>query len=151
MEVLLSCFFTACLVLHTYVDYKRQILPDEVNAALALGGAFYTYFFGDVWSALQGALLATVVMLAIYWASRGGMGLGDVKLGCVLGLWLGAEQIWLCLLLAFISGGVIGILLLVCGIKTRKDAIPFGPFLCMSGWLSFFYGEKILLWYWNLW
>ncbi len=149
MEMLL-CFYTLCLAVHTYIDFKQQILPDAINLALAFSGLMYAYYFADLLSALQGMSLAAVVMLTIFLVSRGGMGLGDVKLACALGLWLGVEQTFLCLLLAFISGGLIGITLLMSGRKTRKDAIPFGPYLCMSGWLSLFWGQEIIYWYWNL-
>ena len=79
------------------------------------------------------------------------MGFGDVKLAFVLGVWLGLEQGLLCLLLAFIAGGSIGVLLLLTGVKSRKDAIPFGPYLCVSAWVSLIWGQKLLLWYWQLW
>ena len=48
------------------------------------------------------------IMLVLYFASRGGMGEGDVKLAPTLGIWLGLDQGLLCLLLAFVSGGVVG-------------------------------------------
>ena len=79
------------------------------------------------------------------------MGFGDVKIAFVLGVWLGLEQSLLCLLLAFILGGVVGVILLLTGIKTRKDAIPFGPYLCVSGWVSFLCGKELIAWYCSLW
>ena len=79
------------------------------------------------------------------------MGFGDVKLAFVLGEWLGLELGLLCLLLAFVAGGSIGVLLLLTGVKSREDAIPFGPYLCVSAWVSLIWGQKLLLWYWQLW
>ena len=149
-DVLLSIFLIT-LIIHIYTDCKEQLLYDEVSTVLMVSGIIYAYYFGNMWDAVQGALASVAIMLVIYWASRGGMGFGDVKLAFVLGVWLGFEQSLLCLLLAFILGGVVGILLLLTGLKTRKDAIPFGPYLCVSGWVSFLCGKEIIAWYWSLW
>ena len=149
-DVLLSIFLIT-LIIHIYTDCKEQLLYDEVSTVLMVSGIIYAYYFGNMWDAVQGALASVVIMLVIYWASRGGMGFGDVKLAFVLGVWLGFEQSLLCLLLAFILGGVVGVLLLLTGLKNRKDAIPFGPYLCVSGWVSFLCGKELIAWYWSLW
>ena len=151
MYELLLLIFAIALIIHIYTDCKEQLLYDEVSTVLMVSGIIYAYYFGNMWDAVQGALASVVIMLVIYWASRGGMGFGDVKLAFVLGVWLGLEQSLLCLLLAFILGGVVGILLLLTGLKTRKDAIPFGPYLCVSGWVSFLCGKELIAWYWSLW
>ena len=149
-DVLLSIFLIT-LIIHIYTDCKEQLLYDEISTILMIVGIIYAYYFGNMWDAVQGALASVAIMLVIYWASRGGMGFGDVKLAFVLGVWLGLEQSLLCLLLAFILGGVVGVLLLLTGLKTHKDAIPFGPYLCVSGWVSFLCGKEIIAWYWSLW
>ena len=141
MYELLLLIFAVALIIHIYTDCKEQLLYDEVSTVLMVSGIIYAYYFGNMWDAVQGAMASVAIMLVIYWASRGGMGFGDVKLAFVLGVWLGFEQSLLCLLLAFILGGVVGVLLLLTGLKTRKDAIPFGPYLCVSGWVSFLCGK----------
>ena len=151
MYDLLLLVFAASLIFHIYTDCKEQLLYDEVSTVLMLTGVIYAYYFGNLWDAVQGAMATVVIMLVIYWASRGGMGFGDVKLAFVLGVWLGLEQSLLCLLLAFILGGVVGVVLLLTGLKTRKDAIPFGPYLCVSGWVSLLCGKELIAWYWSLW
>ena len=90
------------------------------------------------------------IMLVLYFASRGGMGEGDVKLAPALGIWLGLEQGLLCLLLAFVSGGVVGALLLLCRRGKLKQAIPFGPFLCAAAVAAYFGGKEIITWYWRM-
>ena len=151
MYEVLILIFTLTLLIHIYTDCKEQLLYDEVSTLLMVTGVIYAHYFGDVWEAVQGAMASVVIMLVIYWISRGGMGFGDVKLAFVLGVWLGLEQSLLCLLLAFIFGGVVGVSLLLTGIKSRKDAIPFGPYLCVSGWVSLLCGKELLAWYWSLW
>ena len=149
-DVLLSIFLIT-LIIHIYTDCKEQLLYDEVSTLLMVTGVIYAYYFGNMWDAVQGAMVSVVIMLVIYWISRGGMGFGDVKLAFVLGVWLGLEQSLLCLLLAFIFGGVVGVSLLLTGIKSRKDAIPYGPYLCVSGWVSLLCGKELLALYWSLW
>ena len=151
MYELLLLVFAISLIIHIYTDCKEQLLYDEVSTVLMLTGVMYAYYFGNLWDAVQGAMASVAIMLGIYWASRGGMGFGDVKLAFVLGVWLGLEQSFLCLLLAFILGGVVGVVLLLTGLKTRKDAIPFGPYLCVSGWVSLLCGKQLMAWYWSLW
>ena len=151
MYEVLILIFTLALLVHIYTDFKEQLLYDEVSKILMISGVIYAYYFGNMWEAVCGAVASVVVMLVIYWVSRGGMGFGDVKLAFVLGVWLGLEQSLLCLLLAFIVGGGVGVILLLTGIKSRKDAIPFGPYLCASGWVSLFWGKELLAWYWSLW
>ena len=151
MYELLLLVFAISLIFHIYTDSKEQLLYDEVSTILMLTGIIYAYYFGDVWDAVQGAMASVAIMLLIYWISRGGMGFGDVKLAFVLGVWLGLEQSLLCLLLAFILGGVVAVALLLTGLKTRKEAIPFGPYLCVSGWVSLLCGKELIAWYWSLW
>ena len=151
MYEILLLIFTIALIIHIYTDCKEQLLYDEVSTLLMVTGIVYAYYFSNMWDAVQGAMVSVAIMLIIYWVSRGGMGFGDVKLAFVLGVWLGLEQSLLCLLLAFILGGVVGVFLLLTGIKSRKDAIPFGPYLCVSGWVSLLCGKGLLALYWCLW
>ena len=97
--------------------------------------------------AWQGCFLLLGLMLLVYYASRGGMGEGDVKLAAVLGLWLGVEQGILCLLLAFVSGALYGCIMVVLQYKNSKQALPFGPYLAMSAIICYVYGEAMLCWY----
>ncbi|MGL5206574.1 MAG: prepilin peptidase, partial [Acidaminococcaceae bacterium] len=140
IELALVFLFAACLVVLTFVDFEHQIILDEVLIVMLAGGAAYVYFsHGDYWDALYGMGVAGGLMLLIFILSRGGMGAGDVKLSFVLGLWLGLKAAIVCLMLAFVLGGFIGVFLLATGIKQRKDPIPFGPFLCLGAVISLLY------------
>ena len=88
-------------------------------------------------------------MIVIALASRGGMGGGDVKFVIAAGCWLTVSQLFLMLLTAFFAGGLIGGLLLLLGLKGRKDYIPFGPFLALGCWAAYVYGYQLLQWYWQ--
>jgi len=72
-----------------------------------------------------------------------GMGLGDIKLAGLMGLILGWPKIIVALYLAFLTGALVGIILILLGKKKFGQYIPFGPFLAGATILSLFYGELI--------
>lgn len=151
VELALMFVFTAGLVVLAFVDLDHQIILDEVLVLLLVCGAAHVYFSRGGWlDALYGMGFAGGLMLLIFILSRGGMGAGDVKLSFVLGLWLGLKASVVCLMLAFMTGGVIGVLLLATGIKKRRDPIPFGPFLCIGAYISLLFSPYIIYYYWSL-
>ncbi len=150
IALLLVFAFVASLVVITFIDFDYQIILDKILIFMFICGigyvAFYTKDYSD---ALYGMLVAGSIMLIIYFLSRGGMGAGDVKLSFVLGFWLGWKAALVCLLLAFVMGGIIGTVLLASGAKSRKDPIPFGPYLCFGAYLSLLYVPYMLFYYWH--
>lgn len=150
MELLFTGIFFIALFIHTYTDFKEMLLYDSVNIILGVFGCWRALYLRNIISAFIGAIVVFLVMLILYYISKGGMGEGDVKLTCVLGLWLGIKFGLIMLLLAFIGGGI------VCGslyINKRinlQQQIPFGPFLCISSILVYFYGNIIWQWYISL-
>jgi len=61
-----------------------------------------------------------------------GMGVGDVYLAGYVGLLLGYPRLLWATLIAFVSGAIVGLLLIMGGKKTRKDTLPFGPFMILG-------------------
>jgi leader peptidase (prepilin peptidase)/N-methyltransferase len=96
---------------------------------------------------LIGVAVGGGIFLVIILASGGGMGGGDMKLGAMLGAFLGWKLGLLALLLGVLSGGTVAVGLLLLGRKGRKEAIPFGPYLALGGAVSLLWGEGILAWY----
>ena len=148
MNALFTVVFLLLLAYHAYNDVRSFLVYDRVTLALGAVGIGRAVLAGDVLAALAGAAALLAVMLAIYFASRGGMGEGDVKLAAALGMWLGVEQGLACLLLAFVGGGAVGLMLLSCGEKRRM--IPFGPFLCAAAIVAYFWGGELVAWYWEM-
>ena len=102
--------------------------------------------------AVIGALLGGGVFVAIMLGyallfREEGMGLGDAKLGAMLGAFLGWKVLLFSLFAAVTVGGVLAIVLLASGLRGRKDPIPFGPFLALGGATGLFWGEKVVAWY----
>lgn len=141
--------FLLLLAIHCYSDIKYMLLYDKVTLLLAALGLCRAWYFDSLEQALSGALVLFAIMLALYFASSGGMGEGDVKLAPALGLWLGVQPGLACLLLAFVGGGAVGGLLLALGRASRRLALPFGPFLCLAAVVAYFWGSELLAWYWG--
>ncbi len=126
---------------------NRIVLPSYLVAAVLLGAAAVV---DGRWAALAtagiggGALLALYAILAFI--RRGGMGLGDVKLAGVLGLflgWLGWDVLIVGAFAAFVLGGIFGVVQLARRRATRTSAIPFGPWMLLGAWVGVFAGQWI--------
>ena len=137
--------FSGFLAFLSAVDIRYGMIYDRVLLPMGCAGAVLDFVgFGvGVLDAVFAACLGGGMLLAVRLASRGGMGGGDVKLGFVLGIWLGAERTMLALFLAFLSGAIVAsFFMLRDGARGRRMA--FGPFLALGAWTAFLYGERIL-------
>ncbi|EEG78348.1 prepilin peptidase [Dethiobacter alkaliphilus] len=148
-EFVIHAVFFAILLVIFFIDIDHQIIPNRL-VLLLLG---YSLLIQVVWpqvawsDALLGGLLGGGLFLFLAVVSGGGMGGGDIKLVAVLGLWYGWAQLLLLMFLAFLGGGLIGGILLILGIKKRKDGIPFGPFLVLAAFVVTMWGRQLLEWY----
>ncbi len=70
-----------------------------------------------------------------------GLGLGDIQLGFLLGFLLGFPNILVALYLAFLTGALVGIILMLIGKANLKTAVPFGPFLILATLVTLFWGD----------
>lgn len=121
------------------IDLRTKLLPNALvlpflGAAAALLAAA-AWFTGN-WSGLLGALLGAVVMFAVYLVlaliSPGGLGMGDVKLAGVLGLYGGYAGMtpWLVTMMGgFILGSIAAVGLLVFTRSSGKQTFPYGPMM----------------------
>tara|TARA_Y100000991_G_scaffold184397_1_gene148208 strand:- start:24 stop:260 length:237 start_codon:yes stop_codon:yes gene_type:complete len=73
------------------------------------------------------------------------MGLGDVKLAGLIGIWLGFKGVLISIWLSFLIAGITVIIGLASKTFSRSQLIPFGPFLSLSGFLVWIYGEDLFL------
>jgi leader peptidase (prepilin peptidase)/N-methyltransferase len=140
--------FISVLIPIVFIDLKHQIIPDKLNLVGAILGLLILSF-NDVslFSSVLGSVAGGLIMLLIAIVSRGGMGGGDVKMMAMMGLFLGLKLTFLALFFSFVIGGLGSLLLILFGIKKRKDYIPFGPFLAIGGFAAYVFGIEILAWY----
>ena len=148
-DLLIGCLFLSALVTIASIDLERQLIPDRITLpGVAVG--FLTSFLGTRVSWLEsllGIFAGGAILFAVIVLSGGGMGGGDMKLGAMMGAFLGYKLALLALFLAVIGGGFVALALLSTGIRRRKDPIPFGPFLAIAGAVAILWGEAVLTWY----
>jgi len=148
-NVAAAWIFLAAVVAVTAIDLEHQIIPDRITLPGIVVG-FLTSFLGTRVSwldSLLGILAGGGILFAVIVLSGGGMGGGDMKLGAMIGAFLGYKLALMALFLAVLLGGAVAIALLTTGIRKRKDPVPFGPFLAVGGVVTMLYGEAVLIWY----
>lgn len=131
-----------------FADLKYGIIPDKIIFPAIFVSLLYfllntEYFIPNVISGL-GAFL---FFLALHLITRGrGMGLGDVKLVFLLGLFLGFPKIVSALYLSFILGALAGLILVLLKKKRlfKGETIPFGPFLVLGSVISLLWSENLI-------
>lgn len=77
------------------------------------------------------------------------MGIGDIKLGFLLGALVGWPSVLVLTFLAFILGSIVGLILIFGRKKSMKDQVPFAPFLITALWITLFWGTNLISWYIN--
>jgi leader peptidase (prepilin peptidase)/N-methyltransferase len=139
----------AALVAVTAIDMRYQIIPDAITLPGVLAGLGASLVSQRVtWAeSAGGMLLGGALFVAVIVLSRGGMGGGDLKLGAMLGAFLGWKAVLVALFVSVVLGGAAAVALLASGRLARKDAIPFGPFLAVGGALALFWGDALVAWY----
>jgi leader peptidase (prepilin peptidase)/N-methyltransferase len=150
-ELALGLALCALLVVITLTDLERRLIPNTVllvGAAVAVALAAAT----DVASLPErfaAAVAAGGFLFCIALAHPRGMGMGDVKLAAVMGLFLGRD-VAPALLVGFGAGALVGLAMMARkGTAARKEAIPFGPFLALGGIVGLWFGDAIVEWYLN--
>lgn len=146
-DVALGIALVTLLVPMTFIDLDTRTIPNRLLApfaviALALGLAFDPGFVPE--QLIAGAAAFSFFLLAAV-ARPGGMGMGDVKLAGVLGLYLGravAPAIFIGLIAGVLVGGVI--MARVGAAAGRRTTVPFGPFLALGATISLFVGADLV-------
>ncbi|MBS4540011.1 prepilin peptidase [Clostridium sp. D2Q-11] len=137
---------SSILIVISFIDYRYQIIPDKILIVgfiiVSLTHLLYN-FPTSLLNGLLGLLIGGGLFLLIAIASKGGMGGGDIKLIALLGYIFGLK-VFMVMILSFILGAIISLILLATKIKSRKDAIPFGPFLAIAGLIVMLFSEEIL-------
>ncbi len=149
-DVWLGLAFVLLLVPVTVIDIDFRIIPNKLMIAgtvVALAILAVTTP-EDIPEHLIAAFAAGGFLLIAAIAYPSGMGMGDVKLAFVMGLFLGRE-VGVAMLVALVAGSVVGVAIMARkGTKEgRKTALPFGPFLALGGIVALLAGEPIVDWY----
>jgi leader peptidase (prepilin peptidase)/N-methyltransferase len=148
-EVVLGCTFAALLAVITLTDLERRIIPNAVVGAGTIAGIALVAIVdsGMLPEHLIAGAGAGGFLLIVALVYPRGMGMGDVKLAGMMGVYLGSAVIP-ALLIGFLSGSIFGLgLIAKHGSEARRSRVPFGPFLALGGVIAVLVGPEIVDWY----
>jgi leader peptidase (prepilin peptidase) / N-methyltransferase len=127
-----------------WIDAHTMRLPNRVLypvAWIGIGLLACATATSDSWSRLAGALLSAALLVAVFFVLHkvSGLGLGDVRLAGLLGVflgWVGPSVVITGLLSGMVGGGAFGAVLLATGKAERRMMLPYGPFLILGAWIA---------------
>ncbi len=130
-----------------YTDIRKMIIPDLLLIILLILVCAYRITNGFSIDHLWGAAFLGGIFLIILFIFPGAFGGGDIKYSAVIGLFFGFHMSVIVLEAALISGSIFGTGYAVYTGKGMRIKIPFGPFLTIGAFITYFYGTDILLMY----
>lgn len=153
-QALAGAGFLWCVIALAFIDLDTRLLPDDLTLPLLWAGLLINVQerFASLPEAVLGAVAGYLLLWSIYWlfkllTGKEGMGYGDFKLLAAIGAWLGWTALPLVLLLASLTGAVVGIALKTLGHLGQGQPLPFGPFLAAGGAVALLWGADLLQWW----
>jgi leader peptidase (prepilin peptidase) / N-methyltransferase len=147
VRIVLGLLLVTALIPITLIDLDRRIIPNLITgpAAIAAVIAILALDIDFLPEALIAAAAGGGFFLVAAMLYPRGMGMGDVKLAGMLGLYLG-KAVAPAILIALIGGVVVGAAIIARkgAAEGRKTAVPFGPFLALGGMIAFFVGNELV-------
>lgn len=145
-KIYLYTLVSVALAITFSIDFRFQLIPDEVHILLVIVGiikliikfslkSLLNYALG---AAVGGGIFFLISLLSILIFKKEGMGFGDVKLMAALGFVFGLKNILVITLISFIFGAVVGGIILIIKRNDSDGYIPFGPFIVIGTIILFF-------------
>lgn len=146
MILAIKIIFALLLLVIGYIDFKYYLILDKIVYPAIIIVFIINLFLGfGIWSLILGSIFGGGFFFIQYLLTQAkGIGLGDSKLGILLGVMLGWESVILCIFIAYMIGGVVALFLLVFKKKKMTDRLPLAVFLSLAGIIVLFWGEYIL-------
>ncbi len=161
-ELAIVAIYCCLLIVLLVTDLEYNLLPNKIlypgiaiALLIAIAGSIFGFRLEGVsgpsalpWiaNAAIGGAIGFVLLFILALVYRGGMGGGDIKLAGFIGLVTAFPLVFLALFLAAVSGGLAAAVLMLTKSKSRKDTIPFGPFLALATMVTLFWGSDFLKW-----
>ncbi|MFA5052309.1 MAG: prepilin peptidase [Patescibacteria group bacterium] len=151
--LLVYCLYTCLLMIIFVFDLRYYLILDRVSipAVIIAGVLSAIVLHISVASLFIGAVIGGGFFLIQFLVSRGKwIGGGDIRLGVLMGVMLGWPQILVALVIAYFIGSVIGVGLIVSRRKKWQSQVPFGTFLSVATFITFFIGPAVVNYYQGL-
>lgn len=146
LEYISYAILSSILIIIFFIDLDHQIIPDSLVIAilvisiLPIARSSFSFILSHIYGLLFGGGLFLIIAVV----TNGAMGGGDIKLMGALGLFFGLNKIIFITVISFILGAVISVILISVKLKSRKDYIPFGPFIAVATLICIFYYMPIV-------
>jgi leader peptidase (prepilin peptidase) / N-methyltransferase len=144
LDLLSALALILALIALSGTDLEHRLLPNAIVGPAALVGFTLSVLDSPErwWVYLVSALAVAGGLFALAFAYPGGMGMGDVKMGGMLGVFLGPYAA-LAVFLGALCGAITGGLLMAAGKMQRRHALPFGVFMALGGIVTLFVGPEL--------
>ena len=155
IEMLLLIFIFSIYLIIFFIDLKHFIIPNSLNFMLIISGFFKNFIpqldeflFSDLISSIIGGIIGYTMIwgiIKLYKILKNieGMGLGDAKLFCGIGLWFGYQSVFIIIFLASIIALIAIAPKLMMGKIKMKNEIPFGPFIIIGNLVYLIFMDEI--------
>jgi leader peptidase (prepilin peptidase)/N-methyltransferase len=155
IEMLLLIFIFSIYLIIFFIDLKHFIIPNSLNFIFIISGFLKNFIpeldkflFSDFISSIIGGIVGYgmiwgIIKLYKKLKNIEGMGLGDAKLFCGIGLWFGFQSVFIIIFLASIIALIIIAPKLMMGKIKMKHEIPFGPFIIIGNLVYLIFMDEI--------
>lgn len=155
LACVVSALLSSTLLVVALIDLEHQIIPNRITYPGMVAGLGLSAWALPMTPLLGSSLLAALLgllgggtfLFVVALLSKGGMGGGDIKLSAMIGAFLGWRGALVTILVAALTGALVGLALLLLGKQGRKDKVPFGPFLALGAMVFMLCGEDVIAWY----
>jgi leader peptidase (prepilin peptidase)/N-methyltransferase len=150
---LLGGVFASIFLALTLTDLDRRLLPNRIVYPSILIAAALSWAWPEssAVEVLVGGAVAVAIAVALLLFSlpfgAGAFGMGDVKMIILIGMVVGFPSILVAVFVGTFAGGAGAALLILFGLRGRRDYIPHGPFLALGALTALFWGQDIWDWY----
>jgi leader peptidase (prepilin peptidase)/N-methyltransferase len=148
-EFIIFVILISSLIVVSFIDIKYQIIPNEITFSFISLGLILSIIFNHISfiNSLLGLVIPAGLLLLIAFIYKKGMGIGDVKLIGMIGVFIGWQYALISIFIGALFGSIYGIYMMVSGAMTRKTRIPFGPFISLGAVIMILFGNILINWY----
>jgi len=146
MFVKYAAFLSIVLLIAVIDIYTMNVYFNTIIAGIGASSIFLLveYYMGyDIKTFIYGGIAAGLFIVCLILLT-GGMGFGDAEVCIIAGLFLGFKLVLLMIIISFFIGTLAGIILIALDIKSRKDFIPFIPFITASSIITVLLGNTLM-------
>jgi len=149
LKLIILLGIVSCLIVIFVSDLKYHLISDYILIACGVFSALFHLTNSNQFQLIlttflpSGLIVALPIFLIYFISHERAMGLGDVYLAAIIGFLLGWKEGFLAIYIAFITGAIIGLILIFLNKKKIKSKIAFGPFIVIGTVVMLFYGDKV--------